>query len=170
MTSLTSNTTPEFEKLLSKILQVIPTSTDSNQPNPRKQVETRLRKEWNEPKAKELEFCLQKRVSEDEARHLLFFPTEEQIEGYVTLICDPPVGAPSTHPQHILQIPFISMLYLAHADNWPLCKSFIRAGGLRSLSALLAHKNIYLRSQGKYFFLHFNIIYYFFLIACCLDD
>eukprot|EP00943_MAST-04B_sp_MAST-4B-sp1_P005453 g5453.t1 len=130
-----------------KILQVIPTSTDSNQPDPRKQVETRLRKEWNEPKAKELEFCLQKRVSEDEARHLLFFPTEEQIEGYVTLICDPPVGAPSTHPQHILQIPFISMLYLAHADNWPLCKSFIRAGGLRSLSALLAHKNIYLRSQ-----------------------
>ena len=93
---------------------------------------------------------MQKRVSEDEARHFLFFPTEKQIEGYVTLICDPPTGAPSTHPQHILQVPFNSMLYLHHADNWPLCKSFIRAGGLRSLSTLIAHKNIYLRSQGKF--------------------
>ena len=152
MASLTCKTptTPEFENLLAKILQHIPTSTDPKQPDPRKQVETRLRKEWDEPKAKELEFCLRKRVSEEEARHFLFFPTEEQIEAYVTLICDPPAGAPSTHPQHVLQVPFISMLYLAHADNWKLCQMFIRAGGLRSLSSLIANKNIYLRSQGKF--------------------
>ena len=62
MASLTckTTTTPEFENLLNKILEHIPTPTDPKQPNPRKQIERRLRLEWDEPKAKELEFCLQR--------------------------------------------------------------------------------------------------------------
>ena len=46
---------------LNKILQHIPTVTDTKQPDPRRQIEKRLRREWDEPKAKQLEFCLQKR-------------------------------------------------------------------------------------------------------------
>mgnify|MGYP000928869574 CR=1 FL=1 len=138
----------KFEKLLAAVVKEIPTDNTGNvATDPRKQVEARLRKEWESPKIKEMEFCLQKRFSQEEARHLLFFPDEKQVEFYVSLILDPPDGAPSNHPQKILQVPFISMLYLVHSNNWKSMVSFISAGGLRSLTTLLAHKNIYLRSQ-----------------------
>ena len=148
MASLGTDDRARFDKLLASVLAEIPNVEGDPANNPRSQLEARLRKEYDEPKIKELGFCLQKSVSPDEARQLIFFPDTVQIQSYVYLIVDPPEGAPKTHPQRVLQVLFVSMLYLVHSKNWSLMTSFIRSGGLRPLSGLLAHENVYIRSQS----------------------
>lgn len=59
---------------------------------------------YDHPKVSQLEAVLLKRITEDEARHILFFPDEDQAAYYRTLIADPPPGAPAEHPQRAVQV------------------------------------------------------------------
>jgi hypothetical protein len=105
------------------------------------------------PRVAELEFCLQKRFSEDEARHLMFFPTEDQYRLYALLIADAPDGAPKDHPQRRLQGTHMCMMYVVHSNGWPFLREFVLHGGLLSLVHLFVHENLYLRGQAVECFL-----------------
>lgn len=104
-------------------------------------------------------------MTADRVRHMMFFPDEEDMDYYPLLISSPELpsstGNPeedekiiSELPQRLVQIPFLATLYLKHVTNWRLVKSFIKAGGLLSLSNLLIDSNVYLRSQAIDTFIH----------------
>lgn len=59
---------------------------------------------YDHPKVSQLEAVLLKRITEDEARHILFFPDQNQAAYYQTLIANPPKGAPAEHPQRAVQV------------------------------------------------------------------
>ena len=107
-----------------------------------------LQNMYDAPRVSELEFCLCKRFTPDEARHLVFFPTQEQFKLYARLIDDPPDGAPADHPQRRLQMSHMCMMYLCHINRWEFVSDFVLHGGLHSLCGLIQHKNLHLRSQA----------------------
>ena len=65
-------------------------------------ISLRLQREFDRPRIQELEFCLQKRFTADQARVLLFFPTSEEGFGMIPhwplLVAEAPEGSPSDHP------------------------------------------------------------------------
>ncbi|CAN0304055.1 unnamed protein product, partial [Laminaria digitata] len=96
----------------------------------------------------DLEAVLHKRITKDEARHILFFPSENQAAYYQALILDPPKGAPPDHPQRAVQIPHLSLLYLKHWKRWEFVSAFVLAGGMHSLSPLFVHANRIVRMKA----------------------
>lgn len=76
---------------------------------------------YDHPNVSQLEAVLLKRITEDEARHILFFPDEDQAAYYRTLIADPPPGAPAEHPQRAVQVRifffFVFDLFLVGSGN-----------------------------------------------------
>lgn len=65
----------DFDVLLAKLVASFPPSGGL-----REAAAKRFQTEFSNPKCKELEFVLQKRVTEDEYRTLMFFPTPEQMQ------------------------------------------------------------------------------------------
>ncbi|CAN0072486.1 unnamed protein product, partial [Sphacelaria rigidula] len=63
-----------------------------------------LRKMFDNPRNSDLEVVIRKRITPDEARHITFFPDEDQAAFYPALIKQPPSGAPEDHPQRALQV------------------------------------------------------------------
>ena len=65
-------------------------------------ISLRLQREFDRPRIEELEFCMQRRFTADQARVLLFFPTSEEgfgmIELWPLLVAEAPDGARSDHP------------------------------------------------------------------------
>lgn len=59
---------------------------------------------YEHPKVAQLEAVLLKRITEDEARHILFFPDQDQAAYYQKLVANPPKGAPEEHPQRAVQV------------------------------------------------------------------
>ena len=108
---------------------------------------------WDKPPVEELELVLGEQFTVAKAQHYLFFPNEEIMSLYATLILSAPPNHP-THPQTKVQIPFLAMLYLHHSHQWPLMRYFILANGLVSLADLFACPNVYIRSQAIDTFLH----------------
>ncbi|CAM9211051.1 unnamed protein product, partial [Hapterophycus canaliculatus] len=107
-----------------------------------------LLKLYDNPKVPQLEASLLKRITENEARHILFLPDHDQAKYYQALIADPPEGAPPKHPQHSLQIPHLSLLYLQHWKRWDFVSSFVLAGGLHTLCSLFTHANLVVRMKA----------------------
>ncbi|CAM9216799.1 unnamed protein product, partial [Scytosiphon promiscuus] len=103
---------------------------------------------YDQPKVPQLEATLLKRITEDEARHILFLPDHDQARYYQGLIADPPKGAPAEHPQHSLQVPHLSLLYLQHWKRWDFVSSFVLAGGLHTLCSLFTHANPVVRMKA----------------------
>eukprot|EP00953_Heterococcus_sp_UTEX-ZZ885_P004535 2953-Heterococcus_DN1.PRE.1 len=61
----------------------------------------KLQYEWDHPLTDALEFVLHKRITPEQARHLLFFPTSSDLAAaYAELVAPIPSGAPPDHPQH----------------------------------------------------------------------
>eukprot|EP00903_Cladosiphon_okamuranus_P015379 g14205.t1 len=107
-----------------------------------------LLKLYEHPKVAQLEAVLLKRVTEEEARHILFFPDQDQAAYYPTLVANPPKGAPEEHPQRAVQIPHLSLLYLQHWKRWDFVSAFVLSGGLHALCSLLAHDNPVVRLKA----------------------
>jgi hypothetical protein len=141
-----------FEKLVDGIVAELPESEDPAM-DTRAQIRASLEKGWDEPRVDEMEFCLQKRFTEDECRTIMFFPDHDQIAHYSKLLCSPPDGAPDTHPQAKLQVRYLVLVYLNHVKSWTLMKDFILSDGLITLVDLFKHENLYLRSQAMDIFM-----------------
>ncbi|CAN0143020.1 unnamed protein product, partial [Ectocarpus sp. 13 AM-2016] len=103
---------------------------------------------YDKPKVSQLEAVLFKRITEDEARHILFLPDHDQAAHYPTLIANPPKGAPAEHPQRALQVPHLSLLYLHHLKRWDFVSAFVLSGGLHALCSLFTHDNLVVRMKA----------------------
>ena len=75
-------------------------------------IRKRLKKEYRDPPREAFEFLCRKNFSEEEARYLVFKPTEEHARLYPILCCAPPDDCPKDHPQHKVHIPCLAMLFL----------------------------------------------------------
>ncbi|CAN0545484.1 unnamed protein product, partial [Ectocarpus sp. 12 AP-2014] len=107
-----------------------------------------LLKLYDKPKVSQLEAVLFKRITEDEARHILFLPDHNQAAHYPTLVANPPKGAPAEHPQRALQVPHLSLLYLHHLKRWDFVSAFVLSGGLHALCSLFTHDNLVIRMKA----------------------
>ncbi|CAN0140093.1 unnamed protein product [Ectocarpus sp. 6 AP-2014] len=145
---------PATESTRSRVDGVIKDIISDHQGVVDKQIATTdiIRKEllrlYDKPKVSQLEAVLFKRVTEDEARHILFLPDHDQAAHYPTLIANPPEGAPAEHPQRALQIPHLSLLYLHHLKRWDFVSAFVLSGGLHALCPLFTHDNLVVRMKA----------------------
>jgi hypothetical protein len=74
----------------------------------------KLQHEWDHPLTEALEFVLHKRITPEQARHLLFFPTSSDMAAaYAELVAPVPAGAPPDHPQHHILVSAIVVLKMA---------------------------------------------------------
>ncbi|CBJ31698.1 conserved unknown protein [Ectocarpus siliculosus] len=145
---------PATESTRSRVDGVIKDIISDHQGVVDKQIATTdiIRKEllrlYDKPKVSQLEAVLFKRITEDEARHILFLPDHDQAAHYPTLIANPPEGAPAEHPQRALQIPHLSLLYLHHLKRWDFVSAFVLSGGLHALCPLFTHDNLVVRMKA----------------------
>uniref|UniRef100_A0A7S1DV65 Uncharacterized protein n=1 Tax=Hemiselmis andersenii TaxID=464988 RepID=A0A7S1DV65_HEMAN len=141
---------PRLTALLARVRKSI-VGKDTDEPEVNEiadKVEGSLRKRWEKPPTEEMEIVLRKRMVDDEARQVLFFPTDQDMHYYQALILSPPDGSPKDHPANAVQQTAVPLLYLAHSRRWALAREFILGGGLASLVTLVTHENLYLRSQA----------------------
>ncbi len=80
-----------------------------------------LLKLYDNPKVPQLEAILLKRITEEEARHILFFPDQDQAAYYQALIANPPKGAPEDHPQRAVQVSLRFFKSIVAAIHSPRC-------------------------------------------------
>jgi len=94
---------------------------------------------------------LQREVSIDEAREMLFMPDSRAMNLYPRLL-QGASNANSSNDDQPAEVkaatPFLSMLFLYHTHTWESAKAFILAQGLLALPPLLLCENLYLRGQA----------------------
>ena len=133
---------PKLEDFLKVATEEMPTEELKSQ------VKEGLKRRYQKPPVKIIEEVLRKRLDEDKARKILFYPEEKEATLYPLLLQNAPKGAPSDHPSTKSQIIFLGPIYLVHRKNWLFTRSFILAGGLRSLVNMFVHGNLHLRGQA----------------------
>ncbi|UPR05270.1 hypothetical protein HOP50_20g86200 [Chloropicon primus] len=112
------------------------------------QVKQGLTRRYEKPPVEVIEQVLRKRMDEDAARRVLFYPDDEDASLYPLLLQNPPPGAPVDHHCIKSQIIFLGPLYLAHRRQWSFNRCFILAGGLKALVNMFLHDNLHLRGQA----------------------
>ena len=143
-----------FEALVPRIIDAI--RKDGGNDEVVKVISARLRAEFANPRAEDLEKVTGIPFTKERARALLFFPrpSDDEIGLYPKLICSPPDGAPEEHPQTQIQLTFMAVLSIWHSRDGALMRDFILNDGMLALAGLVAHPNMYLRSQAHEVLLH----------------
>eukprot|EP01027_Heterolobosea_sp_BB2_P004973 GEZU01007653.1.p1 GENE.GEZU01007653.1~~GEZU01007653.1.p1 ORF type:complete len:257 (-),score=52.28 GEZU01007653.1:196-966(-) len=133
---------PPIDKLTEEILRHVP-----NELKP--QLTRSLRKMYDDPPIRETEVLIQKNLTLDEIRKMIFKPSEDDLQKcYPLLISSPPKDSPENHPLRKTQIPFLGIFYLYHVKKWDRVTSFILGNGLKVLVNLMVDDNVFIRSQA----------------------
>lgn len=112
-------------------------------------IKQRFEEAHENPPVEQLEAVVRARFTVDRARALLFQPSIEEFGSfYRFLIRDPPVSAPSNHPQRVLQVLFLGSFYFLHQKQPELLAEFVTSGGVLELVPLLVTENPYIRGHA----------------------
>ena len=131
-----------FERFLACATEEMPTQDLKDQ------VAEGLRKRRVKPPVAVMEQVLRKRLSDEKANQIMFYPDAQEASLYPLLLQNAPTGSQQDHPQTKSQILFLGPLYLVHRKNWEFMRPFILAGGLRALVNMFLHDNLHLRGQA----------------------
>ena len=112
---------------------------------------------YSRPMVHELEFVLSTKFTLERARQLLFRPDVNAMRYYPILLCSPPEGCPSDHPQLRVQRVHLSLFFMAHVHSVALGHEFILADGLPVLAQLMMDSNMFVRSQAVQSFLQLTL-------------
>lgn len=132
----------QFEVLLAELVASMPDTESGTR------IQSAFSRHWATPPLAELEVVMRRTLPLDQARRLLFFPEPEDMQAYVRLVARAPRGAPPQHPQTVVRMPALAMLYMRHSREWRLARPFLMAGGLRTLGDATGDENLYLRAQA----------------------
>ena len=106
----------KFEALLAGVAKGMPDAESA------KNITDGLRKVWDKPALVELEMVTRRTYNLSQARQLFFFPEPVDMATVVAIVGPAPRGAPADHPQTKVRIQAMALLYMVHAQVWPLPK------------------------------------------------
>lgn len=131
-----------FRALLDELAGAMPDSESAAR------IRTGFGQHWESPPLAEMEGVLRRSTPLREARQLLFFPEPADMHIYAALVARAPRGAPPEHPQLVVRLPALGLLYMKHSHSWELMRPFLLAGGLKVLGDAIGDDNVYLRAQA----------------------
>ncbi|EKX43577.1 hypothetical protein GUITHDRAFT_110382 [Guillardia theta CCMP2712] len=107
-----------------------------------------MQKHFDQPPTSAMQTVLSRNLADAQVRQILFWPTDEEISLYPSLLAVSNENAQKDKSVTKTLTSAMPMLYLRHCREWKLARIFIMSGGYSALSKLLIDKNLYLRSQA----------------------
>ena len=145
---------PEIVAVLEPVLRVALRDTP---PAVADQITRGLCAHYALPMVSELEFVLRSKFTLARARQLLFTPSVDAMRFYPLLLCAPPTGCETKHPQLKLQRIHLSLFFMVHVHSVPLGHAFVLGDGLLTLASLVRDENMFARSQAVQSFLQLTV-------------
>jgi len=140
---------PDTPTAFQVILAAVVKSAQSD-PETANQLKISLQTMYDTPPIKSVSAALDREITADHMRRMLFNPTEADMGTYARLI----PGANKLNPEGPEQpaegkasTPFLSLLYLYHSHDPETAKTFVLAGGLMALAKVVHAPNVYVRGQ-----------------------